>query len=150
MFLLFEAMPLSGLASGWSHFSDYPPDLGHAGVEFLEPLCIKMDLKAGVISSKTLDPDNGDRHSIQIALWFNIIQYINYSSIHCNPRWIWWMDPWLIDFGAKQIKSDKQHTKFQRPPETGYSHRQNYGKKKRFNLQAPPVYDRKVTNLFFA
>ena len=31
-----------------------------------------------------------------------------------------------------------------------YSHRQNYGKKKkRFNLQAPPVYDRKVTNLFF-
>ena len=31
-----------------------------------------------------------------------------------------------------------------------YSHRQNYGKKKRFNLQAPPVYDRKVTNLFFS
>ena len=30
-----------------------------------------------------------------------------------------------------------------------YSHRQNYGKKTRFNLQAPPVYDRKVTNLFF-
>ena len=30
-----------------------------------------------------------------------------------------------------------------------YSTRQNYGKKKRFNLQAPPVYDRKVTNLFF-
>ena len=29
-----------------------------------------------------------------------------------------------------------------------YSHRQNYGKK-RFNLQALPVYDRKVTNLFF-
>ena len=23
-------------------------------------------------------------------------------------------------------------------------------KKKRFNLQAPPVYDRKVTNLFFS
>ena len=31
-----------------------------------------------------------------------------------------------------------------------YSHRQNYGKKKRFNLQALPVYDRKVTNLFFS
>ena len=31
-----------------------------------------------------------------------------------------------------------------------YSTRQNYGKKKRFNLQAPPVYDRKVTNLFFS
>ena len=30
-----------------------------------------------------------------------------------------------------------------------YSHRQNYGKKKRFNLQALPVYDRKVTNFFF-
>ena len=29
-------------------------------------------------------------------------------------------------------------------------YRQNYGKKKRFNLQAPPVYDRKVTNLFFS
>lgn len=49
-------------------FFGLPPDLGHAGVEFLEPLCIKMDLKAGVISSKNLDPDNGDRHSIQIAL----------------------------------------------------------------------------------
>ena len=32
-----------------------------------------------------------------------------------------------------------------------YSTRQNYGEKtKRFNLQAPPVYDRKVTNLFFS
>ena len=31
-----------------------------------------------------------------------------------------------------------------------YSHRQNYGEKTRFNLQAPPVYDRKVTNLFFS
>ena len=32
-----------------------------------------------------------------------------------------------------------------------YRIRQNYGKKKkRFNLQAPPVYDRKVTNLFFS
>ena len=31
-----------------------------------------------------------------------------------------------------------------------YSHRQNYGKKKRFNLHAPPVFDRKVTNLFFS
>ena len=34
-------------------------------------------------------------------------------------------------------------------PMNTYSTRQNYGKKKRFNLQAPPVYDRKVTNLFF-
>ena len=30
------------------------------------------------------------------------------------------------------------------------STRRYYGKKKRFNLQAPPVYDRKVTNLFFS
>ena len=37
------------------------------------------------------------------------------------------------------------------PPRKGmYRNRQNYGKKKRFNLQAPPVYDRKVTNLFFS
>ena len=35
-------------------------------------------------------------------------------------------------------------------PMNTYSTRQNYGKKKRFNLQAPPVYDRKVTNLFFS
>ena len=39
---------------------------------------------------------------------------------------------------------DKSQSKCKR-----YSTRQNYGKKKRFNLQAPPVYDRKVTNLFF-
>ena len=35
------------------------------------------------------------------------------------------------------------------PRKKTYSTRQNYGKKKRFNLQAPPVNDRKVTNLFF-
>ena len=40
---------------------------------------------------------------------------------------------------------DKSQSKCKR-----YSTRQNYGKKKRFNLQAPPVYDRKVTNLFFS
>ena len=95
-----------------------------------------------------------DRHTIRYPSMFNSF------SLSLNLRIsIYFQLLFLLkskDFNLDQVtfifflynpKKSQENHNFQ--VMSIYSHRQNYGKKKRFNLQAPPVYDRKVTNLFF-